>query len=71
VIDAAQAAIEEERGQKSGQAALKLVGQAHTKLKSVDFSKAAPESRPAIRKQLESIRELVSTLLESLSNVKK
>lgn len=69
VIDAAQAAIEHDKGQKSGRAALNLVGQAHTKLKSVDITKAAPDSRPAMKKQLESIQEIVTALLEKLASI--
>lgn len=71
VIEAAQAAIDVAKGQKSGEAALKLIGQAHSKLAAVNISTAATDTRPKIQKQLESIKALVSGLETKLNLIKK
>jgi hypothetical protein len=71
VIEASQAAIDIDKGQKSGGAALKLIAQAHTKLASVNISTAAADTRPRILKQLESIKNLVSALETKLAQIKK
>jgi hypothetical protein len=70
LIEAAQNAVEMDRGQKSGQAALKAVQQAHAKLMSVDVQRAAPETRGATRKQLEAISELSTALIKKIDNFK-
>lgn len=59
LIEAAQTAIELEKGKRSGNAALKSVTQAHSKLASVDISKADPKTLPGIAKQLAAIKALV------------
>jgi hypothetical protein len=70
LIEAAQNAVEMDRGQKSGQAALKAVQQAHAKLMSVDVQRAAPETRNATKKQLEAISELSALLIKKLDDFK-
>jgi hypothetical protein len=71
LIDAAQTAIELDRGKRSGSAALKAIGQAHSKLVSADVDKASPETLPAIAKQLTSIRELVGQLETTVAKRQK
>lgn len=63
LIEAAQTAIEVDKGQKSGQAALKAVGQAHAKLMAVDIMRAAPDTHQAMLKQLGAIEQLAHTLI--------
>lgn len=62
LVEACQAAIDAQVGKSSTKAALKAITQAHSKLASVDVSTAAPETRPGILKQLESIAALVVKL---------
>jgi hypothetical protein len=71
VIEAAQAAIDVAKGQQSGEAALKLIGQAHSKLASVNISTAAPATKPRIQKQLDGIKSLVSALEIKLAQINK
>ena len=66
LIDAAQNAIEIAKGQKSGQAALKAVQQAHAKLMAVDVQRAATGTRVPMRKQLDAIAQLVDQLIKRL-----
>jgi hypothetical protein len=70
LIDAAQTAIEVENGQKSGQASLKAIGQAHAKLMAVDFTRAAPDTHQAMLKQLQGIEQLTSALIAKIKNYK-
>jgi len=63
LIESAQNAIEVSKGQKSGQASLKAVVQAHSKLMAVDISLAAAETRVPIKKQLEAIENLARLLI--------
>lgn len=70
LIEAAQNAVEIARGQKSSQAALKAVQQAHAKLIAVDLQRAAPETRAPIRKQLDAIAVLAKTLIEKIETYK-
>jgi hypothetical protein len=67
LIEAIQTEIQIDRGQKSGKAALKSVQQAHSKLASVDLSKAEKSSIPKIKKQLEAIRSLVDALEKKIA----
>lgn len=70
LIEASITAIEVAKGQKDGEAALKAVTEANTKLVSVDLARASPKSYAAIRKQLVTIDGLVKKLqakLEELS----
>lgn len=69
LIDAAQSAIETERGQKSGEAALKALSQANGKIASVDMSRAAPETYPKIKKQLDTIEGLCKQLRTKLATL--
>jgi len=69
LIEAAQSAIEMERGQKSGEAALKALSQANGKIASVDLSRAAPETYPKIKKQLTTIEELCKQLWAKLATL--
>lgn len=62
LIEAAQSAIEMEKGQKSGEAALKALSQANGKIASVDLSRATPSTYPKIKKQLDTIEDLCSRL---------
>lgn len=71
LIDACDSVIEREKGLKSGEAALKAVTAAHSKLAGVDLTTALPKTHKAIRKQLESIIGLSNTLLSKLDNYKK
>jgi hypothetical protein len=70
LIEAAQNAVEIARGQKSSQAALKAVQQAHAKLIAVDLQRAAPETRAPIRKQLDAIAALVTMLIQKIETYK-
>jgi len=58
-----------ERGQKSGEAALKALSQANGKIASVDLSRAAPETYPKIKKQLTTIEELCKQLWAKLATL--
>ncbi|MCA8021974.1 ParB/RepB/Spo0J family partition protein [Burkholderia metallica] len=69
LIEAALNAIETEKGQKSGEAALKSLSQANGKIAAVDLSKAAPETYSKIRKQLETIESLCESLRLKLDNL--
>lgn len=70
LIEATQTEIQLDKGQKSGKAALKSVQQAHTKLASVDLSKAEKSTIPKIAKQLEAIRSLVDGLEKNIAKLK-
>lgn len=61
--------IESAKGQKSGDAALKAVQQANSKLASVDLSKANPETYPVIEKQLEHIHKLTEKIQVKISEL--
>lgn len=66
LIDACQDSIETEKGQKSGDAALKAISQAHSKLASIDLTRANPKTYQAINKQIEAIAALTVKLRENL-----
>lgn len=70
LIDAAQAEIQLDKGQRSGGAALKSVQQAHTKLASVDISRADKSTIPKISKQLEAIKKIVAELEGKIAKLK-
>jgi hypothetical protein len=55
LIEACKGVIEFEKSKKSGNAALKAVSTAHSKLIEVDLSKADPDTFGAIDKQLDAI----------------
>ncbi|MGN5596006.1 hypothetical protein [Stutzerimonas nitrititolerans] len=69
LIEAAQSAIEMEKGQRSGEAALKALSQANGKIASVDISRASPETYPKIRKQLDTIEGLCEQLRMKLADL--
>lgn len=69
LIEAAQSAIEMEKGQKSGEAALKALSQANGKIASVDLSRAIPETYPKIKKQLDTIEKLCDQLRVKLAEL--
>jgi hypothetical protein len=71
LVEACQAAVDAQAGKNSTKAALKAITQAHSKLASVDVSTAAPETRPGIVKQLESIANLVVKLQEKMNDASK
>jgi hypothetical protein len=70
LIEAAQNAVEASRGQKSAQAALKAVQQAHAKLMAVDVQRAAAETRSPMRKQLDAIMQLTEALIKKIDTFK-
>lgn len=70
LIEAAQAEIQIDKGQRSGKAALKSVQQAHAKLASVDISRAEKSTIPKISKQLEAIKSLVEGLEKKIAKSK-
>jgi hypothetical protein len=71
LIEAAQSAIEADRGQRSQGAALKALAQVHAKLAGLDLTTAGAGTYTAIGKQLDSIRELVGKLDTKLAALKK
>jgi hypothetical protein len=71
LVEACQAAVDAQAGKNSTKAALKAITQAHAKLASVDVSTAAPDTRPGIIKQLESIANLVVKLQEKMNDAAK
>lgn len=70
LIEAAQTEIQLDKGQRSGGAALKSVQQAHTKLASVDISRADKPTVPKISKQLEAIKKVVAELEGKIAKLK-
>ncbi|WP_337056843.1 ParB/RepB/Spo0J family partition protein [Pseudomonas sp. USHLN015] len=69
LIEAAQSAIEMDKGQRSGEAALKSLSQANGKIASVDLSRASPETYPKIKKQLDTIEGLCEQLRMKLADL--
>lgn len=70
LIEAAQTEIQLDKGQKSGGAALKSVQQAHTKLASVDISRAEKSTVPKMSKQLDAIKKIVGELEGKIAKLK-
>ena len=66
LIDVAESAIEQERGQKSEEAALKALSQVNAKLKGIDAISAGEYSLPAMLKQIETIRNRLSKIEEDV-----
>ncbi|HYI41164.1 MAG TPA: hypothetical protein VE053_12685 [Allosphingosinicella sp.] len=62
LLEATQAVVQLNKGRRSGEAALRSIQQAHTKLVSVDLSKAEKSTFPKIRKQLDAIRAVLTEL---------
>ncbi|MER9289038.1 ParB/RepB/Spo0J family partition protein [Mesorhizobium sp. M0510] len=71
LVEACQAAIDAQAGKNSTKAALKAITQAHSKLASVDVSTAAPDTRPGMLKQLDSIAALVTKLKDKINDSAK
>lgn len=71
LIEAAITVVELDKGQRSGKEALKVVTQAHSKLASVDISRAAATTHTAISKQLEAIKTIVIKLENELAKAGK
>ncbi len=71
LIDAAQTAIELEKGKKSGTATFKTIGQAHAKLASVDINRADAGTLPGIKKQLDAIKSLIAAMEDVLTKRQK
>jgi len=69
LIEAAQSAIEMDKGQKSGEAALKALSQANGKIASVDLSRAVVATYPKIKKQLDTIEGLCKQLRTKLAEL--
>lgn len=69
LIEAAQSAVEMEKGQKSGEAALKALSQANGKIASVDLSRATSSTYPKIKKQLDTIEGLCKQLRTKLAEL--
>lgn len=66
LIEACDIAIETEKNKKSGEAALKSIVQAHSKLVSVDISTASKETYRGIEKQLSAISKVIDGLSKEL-----
>jgi len=66
LIDVCREVVEEERGKKSGTAALKSVGAANTRLMEVDLGSADPSTYHSIRRQLEQIQKRANDLKSTL-----
>ncbi len=57
LIDVCESAIERDKGLKSEKAALKALSQANAKVAGVDVSMAGEKTLPAMKKQIETIRD--------------
>jgi hypothetical protein len=62
LIDASITSIEVAKGQKDGEAALKALSDANSKLCAVDLARASPKTYAGIKKQLDTIEALVTRL---------
>lgn len=71
LIEACEDALESDKGQKSGDAALRAISQAHSKLTSVDLSRASVATYLSISKQLDGIYSLTAKLKETLKALSK
>ena len=66
LIEACETAIELDKGQKSEKAALKALSAAHAKLTAVDVSTSGVAHLPAMLKQVESIRGVLSKIEDGI-----
>lgn len=66
LIELSRNAVEAERGQKTGNAALKAVTAANAKLAEVDLSKTDPKTYTALGKQLDSVLSRANDLRKRL-----
>lgn len=71
LINVCQNTLEAKKGQKSGEAALKLVGQSHSKLAAVDLSTALENTYLPIREQLVKIKNTAEHLISTLTRIEK
>jgi hypothetical protein len=69
LIDICRTVIEEERGKRSGNAALKAIGIANARLTEVDLGRADSSTYTAIGRQLEQIAKRASELQSKLSEL--
>ncbi len=69
LIEACSTAIETERGQKSGEAALRTLTQVHSKLAGIDLSKASTETYVGVEKQLMAIGDLTAKFLKQMKKL--
>lgn len=67
LVDACVTAIEREKGKKRKDAALKSLGQVHSKLAAIDISTAGQKTYEPMLKQINSISELLSKLENEVS----
>ncbi len=66
LIDVCESAIERDKGKKSERAALKTLSQAHSKIAGVDVPMAGESTLPAMKKQIESIRNALDKIEEKI-----
>lgn len=66
LIESAENSIEADKGQRSGQASLSAIRQAHAKLMAVDVSRAAVDTHATMKRQLEAIEQLARNLMRKL-----
>lgn len=71
LIECCQDAMETERGQKSGDSALKAINQSHSKMASVDLLRANPNTYMAIERQLDAIATIIAKLSVTMTSLKK
>lgn len=69
LLDICSTVVEQERGKKSGMAALKAIATANARLTEVDIGRADKSTYPSIKKQLEQIQKRTEQLLESVKNL--
>ena len=69
LIEAAQGAIEADKGQKSGESAFKALVQANGKMAAVDLSRASKDTYGKIKKQLDTIDDLSKKLRTQLTQL--
>lgn len=67
LIDVCETAIELDKGVKSERAALKALSQASAKIMSIDVSMAGAATLPAMNKQIESIRNVLTKIEEKIA----
>lgn len=71
LIEISRGVIEQERGKKSGGAALKAIITANARLSEVDLSRADASTYVAMERQLEQIGKRVTELRETLDRLRK
>jgi len=62
LIDACVTALERDKGKKNKNAALKALGQVHSKLAAIDVSMAGSTTYPAMLKQIDAIEEALEKI---------